>query len=379
DPTLQPLLLGTDDNLSDPLTIAKAQGHKPSKKVAGSHQKGKGKQHAVTPDTACQSKGKDNIRGHKHKHVSDGEDDDDDMEEETSKRGRPWGAGNYLAADVSALLDFVNCELPLGQRGWKVVHCNYSCWALLHRHPECTMKSFEMKYKQLVKTPKPMGTAYCPPEVSRAHKIDNKINERACTRDLNDSDFDDNGGSQSGSDVNMEEDGKDEAASSHPTKIRAIICHNGDDDSDGIELMSKLTSALDPSLQQAHNEECPSCSLQNTFLSLSQQLQDANPTIGNLRQQLNNFQTRLHNSERARDHVELRLEMVELSRGHPSQRTRTRCTESTKQTLQCIRGQVRCEEWYPKGGSHTYWVTDPSSSSDDNKENVWFPCHQSPS
>jgi hypothetical protein len=48
DLTLQPLPLGTDIDLSDPLTIAKAQGHKPSKKVAGSHQKEKGKQCAVT-------------------------------------------------------------------------------------------------------------------------------------------------------------------------------------------------------------------------------------------------------------------------------------------------------------------------------------------
>jgi hypothetical protein len=149
DPTLQPLPLGTDDDLSDPPTIAKAQGHKPSKKVAGSRQKGKGKQRAVTPDTARRSKGKDDKRGRKRKHVSDGEDDDDDMEEETSKRGRPRGAGNYLAADVSALLDFVDRELPLGQHGWKVVHRNYSRWALVHRRPERTMKSLETKYKQV--------------------------------------------------------------------------------------------------------------------------------------------------------------------------------------------------------------------------------------
>ncbi|KAF8234657.1 hypothetical protein L208DRAFT_1260660, partial [Tricholoma matsutake] len=317
--------------------------------------------------------------------------------------GRPQGAGNYLAADVSALLNFVDHELPLGQCGWKVVHCNYSCWALLHRCPERTMKSLEMKYKQLVKTPKPTGTAYCPPEVSRAHEIDDKINKRACTHDLNDSDFDDNGGSQYGSDVDMEEDGKDEAASSHPTKIRAIIRCNRDDDSEqphkvcptapqhtpaprcnacnsGMELMSKLTSALDPSLQQACDEEHASCSLQNTqFLSLLQQLRDANSTIRNLCQQLNNFQTHLHDSKWAHDRAKLRLEMVELYCGHPSQCAHTCHTESTKQTLQRIRGKVQCEEWYPKGGSHMYWVTDPLSSSDDNKENVQFPHHRSPS
>jgi hypothetical protein len=71
------------------------------------------------------------------------------MEEETSKRGRPRGASNYLAADVSALLNFVNHELPLGQHGWKVVHWNYSYWALLYRCPERTIKSLETKYKQV--------------------------------------------------------------------------------------------------------------------------------------------------------------------------------------------------------------------------------------
>ncbi|KAF8240604.1 hypothetical protein L208DRAFT_1374193 [Tricholoma matsutake] len=54
DLALQPLPSGTDDDLSDPPTIVKAQGHKPSTKIAGSHQKGKGKQNTTmtSPDGA---------------------------------------------------------------------------------------------------------------------------------------------------------------------------------------------------------------------------------------------------------------------------------------------------------------------------------------
>lgn len=43
DPALVPLPSVLDADLSDPPTIAKAQGHRASKKVAGSCQKGKGK------------------------------------------------------------------------------------------------------------------------------------------------------------------------------------------------------------------------------------------------------------------------------------------------------------------------------------------------
>jgi len=44
---------------------------------------------------------------------------------------------------------------------------------------------------QLVRTPKPTGTGVCPPEALRAHSINDLINERAGTCELNDSDFKD--------------------------------------------------------------------------------------------------------------------------------------------------------------------------------------------
>jgi hypothetical protein len=45
-----------------------------------------------------------------------------------------------------------------------------------------------------VKTKKTTGDGVCPPEIQWAHYIDGLINERAGTRDLGDSDFNDIGG-----------------------------------------------------------------------------------------------------------------------------------------------------------------------------------------
>lgn len=40
-----------------------------------------------------------------------------------------------------------------------------------------------------MRTPKPTGDAECPPEIERAHIIEELMNEKAGTRDLNNSDI----------------------------------------------------------------------------------------------------------------------------------------------------------------------------------------------
>ncbi|KAF8232893.1 hypothetical protein L208DRAFT_1203561, partial [Tricholoma matsutake] len=107
--------------------------------------------------------------------------------------GRPSGASNYLAEDISVLLDYVEQELPLGQHGWNKVHHQLLKWAYSCGHPARAVKSLETKYKQLVKIKKPMGSGVCPPKIKQAQKIDEKINEHAGTRNLSDSDFDGDG------------------------------------------------------------------------------------------------------------------------------------------------------------------------------------------
>jgi hypothetical protein len=140
--------------------------------------KGKGKENDII--------GVDNRSKKRSREV--GEDD----EEPRNKRGRPHGSNNYSNADIKVLLDFIEEELPLGQRGWQAVHTKFTEWAKEGQRPDRKLTSLETKFKQLVKTPKPTGDGVCPPDVTRAHHIDQLINERAGTCDLNDTDFDDN-------------------------------------------------------------------------------------------------------------------------------------------------------------------------------------------
>ncbi|CAA7263431.1 unnamed protein product [Cyclocybe aegerita] len=318
----QPLseaLVVSDDDLSDPVTIVKSRGHAAAKKVAGSRQKGKGKQRAVL--TESRDKGKEKATARKCRHASD-----DEEVEVVAKRGHPKGAGNYTADEVDALLDFVEEELPLGQRGWQSIHRGFTCWARRNDAAERTLKSLETKFKQLVKTTKPTGDAYCPPDVKRAHKIDGRINERAATRDLNDSDFDDaaqlTGGSEDddddADDIPEAPKKSRKAASAGNRDIQNAIIRRPDpavqrrSRSNNVDLIGKLANAFDPSVQQARDEERAQCSFQaSQMFTLSQQLRDANLTIESLRSQLSTLQTQVHEAQRARDRAELQLQLIE--------------------------------------------------------------------
>jgi len=146
DPALIAIPNDNDDILSDGPTIAKAQGHSAAAKVAGAHQKGKGKKKEVTSKSkghGLQPEAMVNIR--KRKKISD---DEDELDEDL-KHGGPRGAGNYMAEDVSVLLDLVEKELPLGQRGWQTIHRQFTKWACLNCRPEHALKSLETKYKQV--------------------------------------------------------------------------------------------------------------------------------------------------------------------------------------------------------------------------------------
>jgi hypothetical protein len=141
-PTLIAIPSDHDGDLSDGPTIAKAQGCFAAKKVAGVHQKGKGKKKEGT------SKGKGHalpVNAQKCRQISD----DKDVLDDGLKRGYPCGAGNYMSKDVTALLDLVEKELPLGQCGWQSIHCHFTQWACLNGRLERLVKSLETKYKQV--------------------------------------------------------------------------------------------------------------------------------------------------------------------------------------------------------------------------------------
>lgn len=130
DPALLPLPTSVDTDLTDGPTIAKAQGYIATEKVAGSRHTSKQR---PLPEEPL-----------KRKYTSDTE----EPMEKSNKRGRPNGAGNYSSKDITALLDFTESELPLGQRGWSSVHQKFTKWARSNGRPERIAKSLEAKFKQ---------------------------------------------------------------------------------------------------------------------------------------------------------------------------------------------------------------------------------------
>ncbi|KAL4079768.1 hypothetical protein J3A83DRAFT_4368612 [Scleroderma citrinum] len=189
DPVLVPLPSSQDDDLSVPAVIAQSQGHVASPNTVGACCPDKdstcGSKSKVSKSKDKENVGMSKLKKHPHDVI-----DLDDEDKAKARHGCPHGVGNYSCSDMNALLDFVEEELPLGQCGWQSVAAKFNKWAVKYGQPEWKLTSLKMKYKQLVKTPKPTGTGVCPLEVLQAHHIDDLVNEQAGTHELNDSEYD---------------------------------------------------------------------------------------------------------------------------------------------------------------------------------------------
>jgi hypothetical protein len=128
-----------DTDLRDPVAIAGARGYAPAVRTAGTC-------HKAAPQ-GNKGKGKENTeRTLKHAHAAEGNEDDPRA---GAKHGRPSGSNNYSPADIQVLLDFVEDERPLGQKGWQMIHSKYSEWARSQGHPPRKAMSLETKFKQV--------------------------------------------------------------------------------------------------------------------------------------------------------------------------------------------------------------------------------------
>ncbi|KAJ7325830.1 hypothetical protein DFH08DRAFT_710935, partial [Mycena albidolilacea] len=354
DPRLLPPLPDDDNlNLTDPHTVATAHLGNPAPKVGGSCRKGK------------------DPKGKKRQHSSDSDNGGSDGEH-TPKRGRCKGSSNFSKEDVTKLLDSVEKHLPLGQKGWKAVQSDFGKWASGSGRPECDVKSLETKYKLLLKTKKPTGDAYCPPEIKRAHPIEGLINHRADTRELSDSELDE------GSDGSIE-------ILNPPAAVRTAVARRATSPPlrcksrmNAPELVDKLSRAFDPAALQSRNDERAKQSFQTTqIFTLLQQLRDTQATIEALRTQMTIMQNHIHDVERARDRAEMRLEMRRGGYPGPS-KPRRHSQFKGRSDVERSNRKVRCEQVYPDGGACTYWISDPSTDGDDesDKEN-WDPSSSS--
>jgi hypothetical protein len=136
-----PLPQTCDKDLTDAATIMEAHGYTRAAKTAGSRHKVKA--------TRGKGKEKENVSyTHPKKRSRDNNDDDDD-DDMPARRGRPHGSNNYSTLDVKTLLNMVEEELPLGQRGWQAIHLKFGQWAKANGRPERKVTSLETKFKQV--------------------------------------------------------------------------------------------------------------------------------------------------------------------------------------------------------------------------------------
>lgn len=203
------------------------------------------------------------------------------------------------------------------------------------------------------------------------------INEKAGTRNINDSEFEDDNVGQ-GSSCGEESKPRD-------SKIHTAIATSDRSEvpqarrprvSQTTELVGKIAQALDPEAQRVRDEERANRSFQNTqVFTLSANLRDAQARIETLRSELNDTRDRLHKVERIRDRLDMELNFERrMSAMSGVKREALHSPQSHKNfpDLVRVRGKVRHDEYFPEGGQRTTWITDGSSASDwddDRKEN----------
>ncbi|CAA7266075.1 unnamed protein product [Cyclocybe aegerita] len=313
DPALLPLPEDDNDDFP-PAHKLLPKIAKPASKVAGSRcpapSKGKGKQKADTPATVSKWK----AAGHA----------DNELAAKHVKRGgRIAGAVNYNDDDIDQLLDLLEDHLPTGGYGWNTVGAAYNEWANSCGRPERTVKSLELKYKQYVHATKPTGDAECPPYVEHSHYIESLINSRAETSGSEDEDEDHetdkedadpprkdstNTQRQRATKSKIKKDTEERGPMARRPPADKILQPRARNSSrnDAQQLLSSISTALDPATQAARDEDRASRSLHTTqLLTMGQQLRDAHATIESLCTQLQQAERARYEAERQADHIEL--------------------------------------------------------------------------
>lgn len=223
---------------------------------------------------------------------------------------------------------------------------------------------------------KPTGHADCPPYIDRAHAIEEAMNEKGGSRDLDDDKIVNDAISISSGDSDDDDDNppspkKKALVKSEPGTKAPIIARCSTSDclpsaplhqhcaarGAGQEFLANISSALDPSVHAQRGEERAARALQaSQVFSLTSQLRESQNLVENLRHRLTTAEREHNDAERCADRAEL-LSMMSGSR-HP--------------TPPASRHPDRCQHedtYYAGGGQATRWV----GGSDE--EEYWFQRH----
>ncbi|KAK7444569.1 hypothetical protein VKT23_015247 [Stygiomarasmius scandens] len=230
---------------------------------------------------------------------------------EKHQKGRTAGSANYNAEDLEILFQILRERLPLGPKGWMEVEGLFNEEAQSTGRPGRTAKSLELKFKQLVKTTKPTGDAELPPHAQEALEIEELMNEKAGTRDLDDEEINEVvGGAE---DINETEKATPQQnrrrenqenvpfqrTTQEPAAPRAVRRPTERSSRlSGNDFLASISAALSPAAQIACDEQNATRSFNaSQLIMLSSQVQDLQRTIDNMRTELADERRRAERAE----------------------------------------------------------------------------------
>ena len=216
-------------------------------------------------------------------------------------------------------------------------------------------------FSQLVKVTKLTGCGVCPPHVAQAKEIDKLINEEAGMWDLSDSDI-------ANEDCTISISSDEEPTPEVKAWVVWINEKNSSKNScthHGLDIMDKLTNALDPAHQQARDDTHAWCGFEQAhYMALAQQLCNSQGTIELLCNTIIKIQARLQASESCRKWAELCLEMLEMTVG-------TCCIPQLHMPALPLHSwnkvwmKQKHEEWYLDGRGCITWITNTNIEGSD--------------
>ncbi|KAJ6503849.1 hypothetical protein C8R45DRAFT_1091618 [Mycena sanguinolenta] len=358
----------------DPSLQRDDHGHAPfihhKHRVEHDHQPRSKKQDARPKPSHKSKKGKNKEKAHAI--TSDSESDVDPPRGKT-RTGRS-GVQNYKKLNQELLLEAVAEILPTGEKGWRAVEELFNTNAGLAGRPERTMKSLRDKFQRFLKEQKPTGDPHCPPEVKRAHELEDLINTKVATRAVGDeTDNDDGDNDSSDSDApKVVEPVRSAVARRAPTpplrRSRAPA-----------DTLGKIVSSLDPAALRARDEARARHSFERTqLMTITAQMDGMRTQIAALQQENNDL-------KRQWDLADMERTLTARFRGHSRSPSRYRSPSRRRSPsrhrhrgrgrgltsfeerngLQRVRGKVRVERRFPEGGAMTTWHTDASSDATD--------------
>jgi hypothetical protein len=117
------------------------------------------------------------------------------------------------------------------------------------------------------------------------------------------------------------------------------------------ELLTRISGAFDPAIQEARDEQRANRSLANTqLLTQVQQLRDANTVMEGLCTQLYDLRTKLYAVEHERDLGQLRMEMMQMHGPPPN--------PAPRNTHRRHKPKQASYTYYPDGGQSVIWHSD---------------------